>query len=392
MRRATVIALVARRELVERGRSRTFRFATAIQLLLIVALLVIVSLTSGGSTQHVGLVGAASQPYAAPLRASGPSLGATVVTEPVATAAQARQRVHDGKLDAAVIDGATVIVKRDPGSTLAAAIQAVRRELALRTALARAGVPAAQAQRALAPTPLPVHALAPQAKDHDTRRAIASVAIVLLYIAIVTYGMWVAGGVVEEKSSRIVEVVLSAIRPRELLTGKVLGLGLLGLMQFVVVIAVGVVGAHVTSAVHVPSATTAAALLVAAWFVLGFALYACLYAVAGALVSRSEDLQSSAGALNMMSVAAYLVALAGTSNPAGGLLTVASFIPFSAPMAMPARWLLADVPAWQVAASAALTVVTVAALTRVAVRVYEGAVLRLGPRVSLRSALAARRR
>lgn len=384
--------LVARRELSERMRTRAFRVATAIQVAIVVIVLIIAAVTGGGSKHDdVGLVGPAAQSYAPALRAAGPALGATVRTHVLPSAAAAERQVHDGGLDAAVVDGRSLIVKSDPGSTLAAVVQSVGRQLALRDALTRAGVGGAQLRQALAPAPLTVRALSPQAKDHNARRGIATLAIVLVYLAVFTYGLWVAGGVVEEKSSRVIEVVLSAIRPRELLVGKILGLGALGLLQFALVIVVGLVGASVTNAVHLPSATGGAAALIALWFVLGYALYACGYAIAGALVSRSEDLQSSSGPLNMVTIGAYLIAFIGSSNASGPLMTVASFVPLTAPMAMPARWLLTDVPAWQLLVSVALTLAATVLLLRVATRVYSASVLRLGPRVSLRAALAARR-
>jgi ABC-2 type transport system permease protein len=384
--------LVARRELIERARSRALRVGMALQLGLIIVVLVIVALTGGdGDKNTVGLVGSASQPYAQPLRASGPALDETVTTRTLPNRAAAVRGVRDGDLDAAVIDGHETLVEHDTTGTLTAAIQAVRRQLALREALVDAGVGGQRLERALAPSALPVRALDPQPSDQDTRRGLATVAVILLYIAIITYGMAVAGGVVEEKSSRVIEVVLSAISPRELLFGKVAGIGALGIAQFGLTIVVGLGAAVALDVGDLPSVTTGAAALVIAWFVAGFLLYACLFSVAGALVSRSEDLQSVTGALNMIVLAGYLVAFVGVSDPDSTLTVVASLFPLSAPMAMPVRWLVGDVPAWEVALSFALTLATAAALVRLAAAVYAGTALRLGGRISLRSALATRR-
>jgi len=384
--------IVARRELVERLRSRAFQVGTAVQLVSIVIALVIAAVTGGGEdTKKVALAGEASAAYAAPLRATGPALDAKVETTVVADRAAAVKAVRDGDADAAVVDGREVVVDDDPGDTLAAAIQSVRRELALRDALDRAGVPPAELRAALAPAPLTVAVLDPGTSDLSTRQGIAFIAILLLYIAIFTYGLWVAGGIVEEKSSRVIEVVLSAIRPRELLAGKIAGLGLLGLGQFALVIAVGLVGGTLLDTVDLPHVTAGWVALVVLWFLLGYALYACVYAVAGAIVSRQEDLQSSTGALNMVVVAAYVLSFVALQTPDGALMTLLSFLPPSAPMAMPARWLVTDVPAWQLALSIALTLVAIAALVRLATVVYSRAALRMGPKVSLRSVLSAGR-
>ncbi len=383
--------LVAKRELTERARSRAFQVGTAIQLVAIVVVLVIASLTGGGDdTKTVALVGPASQPYAQALRAAGPALDATVTTRDYPDRAAAAKAVEDGDADAAVVDGAEVLVEDDPSDTLAAAIEATRRQLALRDALDRAGVPQAQLQAALDPAPLPVRVLEPENEDRSTRQGIAFVAVLLLYLAIFTYGLWVAGGIVEEKASRVIEVVLSAIRPRELLFGKIVGLGLLGLAQFALVIAVGLIGATVFSSVDLPHVTAGWVAIVTLWFLLGYALYATVYAVAGALVSRQEDLQSSTGALNMVVIGSYILSFVALQDPDGTLMTVVSFLPPSAPMGMPARWLVSDVPLWQLLVSVALTLATTVATLRLASVVYARAALRIGPKLSLRSALASR--
>lgn len=383
--------LVARRELTERARSRAFQVGTAIQLVAIVVVLVIATVTGGGEdTKKVALVGAASQPYAQALQAVGPALDATVETRAYDDRAAAAKAVEDGDADAAVIDGREVLVEDDPDDTLAAAVQATRRQLALRDALDRAGVPPEQLQAALDPAPLRVQVLEPQNEDRGARQGIAFIAVLLLYLAIFTYGLWVAGGIVEEKSSRVIEVVLSAIRPRELLAGKIVGLGLLGLVQFVLVLAVGVIGASLLDAVDLPHVTIGWVAIVALWFLLGYALYACVYAVAGALVSRQEDLQSSTGALNMVVIGAYILSFVALQDPDGTLMTVISFLPPSAPMAMPARWLVSDVPLWQLLVSVALTIACTVALLRLATTVYSRAALRIGPKLSLRSTLSAR--
>ncbi|MDO8189321.1 ABC transporter permease [Conexibacter sp. JD483] len=383
--------LVAKRELTERARSRAFQVGTLIQLVAIAVVLVIASVTGGGDdTKTVALVGQASQPYAQALRAAGPALDATIETRDYPNRAAAAKAVEDGDADAAVVDGAEVLVEDDPSDTLAAAIQATRGQLALREALDRAGVPPAQLQAALDPAPLQVRVLEPQNEDRSTRQGIAFVAVLLLYLAIFTYGLWVAGGIVEEKASRVIEVVLSAIRPRELLFGKIVGLGLLGLGQFALVLAVGVIGASLLGSVDLPHVTVGWVAIVALWFLLGYALYATVYAVAGALVSRQEDLQSSTGALNMVVIGSYILSFVALQDPDGTLMTVVSFLPPSAPMAMPARWLVSDVPLWQLLVAIALTLVTTAGTLRLASVVYARAALRIGPKLSLRKALASR--
>lgn len=383
--------LVARREIAERLRTRAFRVGTLLQLVAIVVVLAIASFAGGGEdTKKVALVGPASQPYAETLKAAGPALDATIETSSYDDRAAAANAVEDGDADAAVIDGAEVLVKDDPDDTLAAAVQATRRQLALSAALDRAGVPPAQLRAALDPAPLRVAVLEPGNEDRAERQGIAFIAVLLLYLAIFIYGLWVAGGIVEEKSSRVIEVVLSAIRPRDLLTGKIVGLGLLGLGQFALILAVGFIGMQVLDSIDLPDVTVGSVLIVALWFLLGYALFACLYAVAGALVSRQEDLQSTTGALNMVVVGSYILSFTALQSPDGILMQVLSWVPLSAPMAMPARWLVTDVPAWELLGSVALALVSIIAALKLASTVYSRAALRIGPKLSLRSALASR--
>lgn len=384
---------VARNELTERARSRAFQAGTALQIVAVLIVIVIAAVAGGdGDRRTVALVGAESTPYGPALRALGPTIDARIDTVRLPDRAAAARAVTDGDADAAVIDGREILVEDDPDDTVAAVVQAARRELALRDALERAGVPPAQMRAALAPEPLAVEVLEPAQEDRDARSGIAFVGILLLYLAIFTYGLWVAGGVVEEKASRVIEVVLSAIPPRELLAGKIIGLGALGLAQFAALIAIGLGAASALDAVALPDVAVGWGALVALWFLLGYALYACLYAVAGALVSRQEDLQSSTGALNMVVIGAYVLSFIALQDVEGPLMTVLSFAPPTAPMAMPARWLVGDVPAWELALSIALTLAAIAAALRLATLVYARAALRMGPKLSLRAALAGRGR
>ena len=183
---------------------------------------------------------------------------------------------------------------------------------------------------------------------------VALVGSLLLYIAILSFGIVVATAVVVEKSSRVVEVVLSAIRPVQLLTGKVLGIGLLGLLQVVLVSpAPGSRSrsrwARSTSRAR-PRET---AILVGVYFVLGYLLYACAFAVAGSIVSRQEDLQSSSAPLSILLVGGYLAGLATLDSPDGGLATVCTFLPPIAPMVVPGRAAQGALPGWELALSIA---------------------------------------
>ena len=119
-----------------------------------------------------------------------------------------------------------------------------------------------------------VGALAPPTDQDTTALIFANAGIILMFIGIFSYGSWVLTGVVEEKQSRVVEVVLSTVRPRDLLMGKVLGIGLLALAQLVILVAVGLVLSQILGRLVLPTTTVGAVVQLLTWFILGFAFYA----------------------------------------------------------------------------------------------------------------------
>ena len=195
----------------------------------------------------------------------------------------------------------------------------------------------------------------------------------------------------EEKASRVVEILLSTIRPRELLAGKVIGLGLLGLAQLLLVAAVGVLIATATGVVDVDADLLIAVGLSLLWFVLGYAFFACAFACAGALVPRLEELQASTMPLTLTIMVSLFVAFAVNSDPDGTLAHVTAFIPFTAPMTLPPRILVGAAPWYEVVGGALVTIAAAAALIPLAARIYSGAVLRTGSAIKLRDAWRAAR-
>ena len=121
----------------------------------------------------------------------------------------------------------------------------------------------------------------------------AFVASLLLYMQLIIFGLAVASGVVEEKSSRVIEVLMAAVPPRALLAGKVLGIGALGLLQLALTAFVGLAVASASGALELRSADAGILAVVLLWFVLGYVFYSTIYAISGVIVSRQEDLQSS---------------------------------------------------------------------------------------------------
>ncbi|MCU1630778.1 MAG: ABC-type Na+ efflux pump permease component [Pseudonocardia sp.] len=233
-----------------------------------------------------------------------------------------------------------------------------------------------------------VTTLEPVDPERGQRLGLAIVTSVLLFMSLIGYGTAEAQGVVEEKSSRVVELLLATIRPIHLLTGKVLGLGAVGLAQLVTLGAVGLAGATASGLLTAPSAAASALVAAVIWYLLGFFLYASVYAAAGSMVSRQEELQSLVTPIMFPLFLPFLFAVSVLpGDPRNTVGTVLSFVPFFAPTLMPARAALGVAPWWQVGIAIVLTLATIVGVVQVAARIYRNSVLRTGARVTWSEAL-----
>ena len=386
-----MVPLIVRREITTRVRERSFLISTAVTLLIVAAVVVVPSLfRSNDHDVTVGLVGDVSTVQPA-LEQAARVQGVTLEVNRYPDEAAGRAAVSSGDADAVFIGTNRVLVHHELSGTTGQVVQTAYRQAEGAARLTAAGIDAAAVGRALDVPPLAVTALDPPDPDSDARRNAAFFGVLLLYFQLIGYGVWVALGVVEEKSSRVVELLLATLRPWQLLTGKVIGIGLLGLGQLVLTGLVGIAAALGTGAVDIPSGIAGVAGQVIVWFLLGFAFYACLYAALAALVSRQEEVQNVTAPLSILLVGSFFLAISVLNSPDGGLARVTSLVPPFSTMVMPIRWATGDVPLWEVGLSMLLMVVAVIVLIRVAGRIYAGAVLRSGPRVKIKEALAAGR-
>jgi ABC-2 type transport system permease protein len=289
------------------------------------------------------------------------------------------------------VSGGRIESTDKPPDDLVTLLQAANGEVRAADALRQAGVSGEEVQEALSPPPLEIATTEPVDENADAVSGFTFFIILVLYGQLLTYGYWVAAGVVEEKASRVVEVVLSAIRPAHLLAGKVIGLGLLGLGNLLLAAVVGLGVAQATGALDVDGEILTAAALALAWFVVGFAFYACAFACAGALVPRQEELQSTMTPLSIMILVAFFLSFATRENPDGTLAHITAFIPMTAPLTVPPRIPAGDVPAWEIVASLAITIGATALLIPLAARIYSGGILRTGSALKLREAWRAAR-
>jgi ABC-2 type transport system permease protein len=328
------------------------------------------------------------------LQASAHAVGRKVTTRTVSDEASGRRQVSDGTLDALVIgDGGQlrVVVKKTIDANLKNDLNVLAGQLALDQQIAKLGGDPQAVNSAVAAAKVSVAPLEPPYQYQPQQLALGLITGILIYMALMLYGQSVAQGVVEEKSSRVVELLLSTVRPWQLMAGKVLGIGVVGLIQMVVLGAGGVIAGLATGALTI--SITAAAGTVAwlvVWYLLGFFAYALAFAAAGALVSRQEDVNGVVTPILMLVIVGYVLGVSILpSNPSSSLCEVLSIIPVFAPTLMPMRLAMGGVPAWEAALAVVLMVAMIPALVWLSGRVYRNAVMRTGARVKLSEAFRA---
>ena len=368
------ITLVAWREIRERLRSKTFLASTLLILVLVGGSAFLGELVNPETTYRVAVTAPAPTGLAAALeRAAQPFDDAKVRLRVVDSTATGRQLLEGEQVDALLLLSGDRLVFRDNVDAKAAAVAdtAVR---ALRNELP--------------PSPeLTAGTLHPPEDEAEEAAAfVAYAGSILLFISLAFYGQWVISGVVEEKNNRVVEVILSAVRARHLLAGKVIGIGSLGFAQLALVagVAAGMLAAGVFDA---PAELGGDMALVIPWFVLGFALYAVGYAVAGALASSQQNPETAGQPVTYALIAVYFAGYVTlSSNPEGPLASLLTVFPLTAPLVLPARSALVGVPLWQHALALVLVLGAIYALVRFAGRVYAHGLLHGGSGLGVRAA------
>jgi ABC-2 type transport system permease protein len=387
----SAVALVARREIVTRARSKAYRITTIATVVILVALTLVLKFTSGGGGSTVGYTDA-NEAAAQALVASGKTLGHDITVVRESDEATGTDAVKDGSIDAMLVgspDDLRVVVKKEAGDDLGTTLDVLAGRLALNEQISELGGDPADVNNAIASADIPVDPLEPPYPYQTQQLVLGMIAGILIYLSLLFTGQAVAQGVVEEKSSRVVEILLSTIRPWQLMAGKVAGIGVIGLAQMVII---GVVGVAVGIAADVLTISLSAAVgtvvWLIVWYLLGFLMYALVFAALAALVSRQEDVGAVVTPVTMVVVIGYVVGISVLpSQPDSQFAEILSIIPLFAPTLMPMRLAMGGVPVWEAALSVALAVALIPLLVWFAGRVYRNAVMRTGSRVKLREAL-----
>lgn len=383
------VRLIAMREVKERLRSKTFLYSSAFSLLLILGAAIVPSLLDDGpATYDVAVVGPSSAALGSRIESVVQRSGdnARIVRRDIADGAEAERLVKDGTVDVAIVDGA-LVVDDELSDRLGGFIDIAHREVSGEQALTQAGVSGPAATAALRPAPLAVRALDPPDEDAESREGLIFFGTLLLYGQLLGYGYWVASGILEEKSSRVIEVVLAKARSGHVLAGKIIGIGVLGFVQLIGFIAIGLVAASVSGSTELPDSTVRVAVEVVAWFALGYVFYACLFAVGGALASRPEEMQSTTGPISMVIVMSFFAAMFSGDDPGGTVARVATFVPPTAPLVLPIRSAAGELALWEALVSISLVLIATYGAVRFAGRVYGSSALHVRGQLKLREAL-----
>ncbi len=420
------ILAVARREFTVRARTRSFLLGTVVLAVAGAALALApvgIQWIQGETAATIGVVDQAHpalsfDPVArldVLLNASTPQGEKSVAVVATADEATARAEVEDGKLSAALVidrspgpDLSFVIISKElAGRRTPELLQQAAFSLAIADRLDRLGVAPGDQATLFAPPHVaiePPKPAAPGAPTTGTELAatalVGQVLIVFLLLAVVLYGQWVAMSVAEEKSSRVMEIVISAATPFQLLGGKVLGVGGLGLVQLLAAVvpaivafafqgqvAAAILGGS-SSSLGLPQVLTPGVVgAFVLFFALGYLLYSALYAAAGSLVSRMEDVNNVVAPMSLFGMIGYFVSVYVSSGliPAdAGWVIALSYVPFVSPYLMFSRVIAGQAGPVEVAAAAAILVASIVVMLWLAGRVYSAGVLMYGQAPSFR--------
>lgn len=359
--------IVAEREISTTLRQKSFAITSGLMVLGVVALVVFSAVFGSKPTEYT--VAVVDQDTAAVIDAASQAMdavdeGSTVTAEVVDSRGEAESLVRDAAVDAALFasDGGYELVGD----------QSVDSDLALvLTAAAQSGVAVEETL------------LDPNADNAGERSFVAFVMVLLFYITAVTFGMTIAASVVQEKESRIVEILASAVPLRSLLWGKVLGSSALAFLQIGIVVLSAFVAMQFTDLGDIGDVIGEVSGWYVLFFVLGFFAMAGFWAIAGSLASRQQDLGSTTLPGQILLFAPYMISIVASD----GVKTVVSMLPISSAMVMPARLAEGSVPLWQLLVAVAANLVAIVATVWIGARIYERTLMRTERRIGFGEAL-----
>ena len=232
-----------------------------------------------------------------------------------------------------------------------------------------------------------------QAEEQEVKGNILVIMLLslVLFYAIYFCAYQVSNSITTEKTSKIMETLVTSTSPRTIVLGKTIGIGVVGLLQVIAIVAVALICAYaclpegmLSSALDLSQITPTLGILTVVYFILGYATYALLYALTGSTVSKPEDVQSANGPVAIISIIGFYLAYFTMMNPTSDLNVFASIFPFSAPFCMPFRVMMGIATPGQIAISIIVLLLTIVIVASVSIKIYSNAILNYGSRVSLK--------
>ncbi len=351
-----------------------------------------------GDTEKIAVIddsGQLFEPLQEQIKIGGQELELVEFTDGIE---EAEQQVEDGEftgiLELTMTDGqlpaASYKSMSMADSKVVTELQASLQQLKTMMASAQINLTQEQLAQLYEPVPFERTALEENAKTQEElnqARGLVYVMLFIIYFAVIMYASMIATEVATEKSSRVMEILISSVSPIKQMFAKILAIGLLSLTQLAVFIIVGYVSIkqnlesmeggffEFLGFGNIPVMTVAYGVI---FFILGYFLYATLAAFLGSLVSRIEDVQQMITPMTLLIVAGFLIAMVGLSTPEAGFITATSFIPFFTPMIMFLRVGMLNIPVWEIGLSIGILVGTIVLLAIFGARVYRGGVLMYG--------------
>ncbi len=381
---------LSRRDFVQRAKSKAFLMSMVLTVG-VVFLIIPLSQLFGSDSEptQIGMVGEFPEGAAAAIELQADLLDIDLALDTYPDLAAAEQAIVDGDIEAAV-NGTTEIIFREESSLrLAAAVSGGIATAQRQIVAENLGLSGTEVEELLFPVSFAERTIEPSETDEDrARQAAALVGLMVLYISILMFGQFVMMGVMEEKQTRVVEVVLSRVKPAQVLIGKVLGIGLLGLIQILALGAAVLITATVIDFAEVDLAAIGLRTLglLVLWYLLGYTFYSVMYGALGATISRQEDMQGVAMLPVLLILPGFFFGQMALVDESSWITEVASFVPLWSPMVMAVRSTAGQVPLWQVLISVGLILITTALLIKLGGRIYKGAILHSGSKTKLRTA------
>lgn len=393
------LALVTGREMRERAKSKAFIGSTIFSILILAAVIALPNLLDDGEvTYEIGTLGEGNATIVSVARSLADNFAdeddeVTFTVTEFASRADADVALEAGDVEVVLVDGSTLLRLGSGGfggSDTDRLLQRSAASAALEDELAGTNVAPEDVSAIFTEQPLETATVSGEEGDlDDARSVIAYGGLMLMYFAVLSFGAWTLTGIAEEKSSRVVEVLLATLRPWQLLAGKILGIGVLGLAQFVVTVVVALITIRVTGVLDLPAIPIDSAVTLVVWFVLGYGLFSVMFGTAGALVSRMEDAQTAAFPISIIAVGGFFVSFLALEDPTGLIAQITTYIPFTAPFVVPLRVAFQAIAWWEYALAVGVSAATILGLVRFAGRVYSGGLLSFGRKLSFRQAYRA---